>query len=77
MLHRPTLSALLVLLSAVPATVDPLHLPEATSKPALARPHPKSDPCAAFGPGFVRMPGSDTCVKVGGGIGIEAGGRGR
>jgi hypothetical protein len=24
------------------------------------------NPCAAFGPGFVKVAGSDTCVKVGG-----------
>lgn len=31
-------------------------------------------PCAEFGPGFVKLEGSDTCVRVGGGIGIGVGG---
>jgi hypothetical protein len=31
-------------------------------------------PCAEFGPGFVKLEGSDTCVRLGGSIGIGAGG---
>lgn len=38
-----------------------------------------ANPCAAFGPGFVKLEGSDTCVKLGGsldvGVGASAGGR--
>jgi hypothetical protein len=30
--------------------------------------------CAAYGPGFVKLAGSETCVKLGGGIGVETGG---
>jgi hypothetical protein len=37
------------------------------------------NPCAAFGPGFMRVAGSDTCVKIGGsidvGVGASTGGR--
>ena len=29
--------------------------------------------CAAYGPGFVKLEGSDTCVKVGGAISIGVG----
>jgi hypothetical protein len=32
-----------------------------------------SNACAAFGPGFVKVEGTDTCVKVGGAIGIGIG----
>lgn len=29
----------------------------------------KTDPaCASFGPGFARLPGSSTCVKISGGV---------
>jgi hypothetical protein len=28
--------------------------------------------CAAFGAGFVRVEGSDTCVKIGGAISVDA-----
>ena len=33
-----------------------------------------ADSCAAYGPGFVKVAGTETCVKLGGGIGIESGG---
>jgi len=29
--------------------------------------------CAAYGPGFVKLDGTDTCVKIGGAIGIGVG----
>ena len=29
--------------------------------------------CAAYGAGFVKVEGSETCVKIGGAIGIDAG----
>ena len=31
------------------------------------------NPCAAYGAGFVKVEGSDTCVKIGGAVGIGAG----
>jgi hypothetical protein len=31
-------------------------------------------PCAEYGPGFVQLAGSSTCVKIGGAVSIEAGG---
>ncbi|WP_407164622.1 hypothetical protein [Bradyrhizobium sp. ORS 111] len=33
----------------------------------------RSNPCASFGPGFVKLEGSDTCVKLGGGISVGGG----
>jgi hypothetical protein len=33
----------------------------------------KGNSCAALGPGFVKVEGSDTCVRIGGGISIGAG----
>ncbi len=29
--------------------------------------------CAAYGPGFVKIEGSDSCIRIGGGIGVGAG----
>jgi len=29
--------------------------------------------CSKFGPGFVRMPGSDSCMRFGGGVGLGVG----
>lgn len=46
-----------------------------TTAPAqkpVARPH-QATSCAQFGAGFVRAPGSDTCVRIGGGIGVGVG----
>jgi hypothetical protein len=30
--------------------------------------------CAAYGPGFVKVDGTDTCVKLGGAVGVQGGG---
>jgi hypothetical protein len=43
----------------------------AAQKP-LARQRPSAS-CAEFGAGFVRMPGSDSCIRFGGGVGIGVG----
>ncbi|MEP9368068.1 porin [Xanthobacter sp. VNH20] len=32
-----------------------------------------ANPCAQFGAGFQRAPGSDTCIKVGGAVRMDAG----
>jgi hypothetical protein len=34
---------------------------------------PAGNPCAEYGAGFVRVEGSTTCIRVGGGIGVGAG----
>jgi len=33
--------------------------------------------CAAFGPGFVKVDGTETCVKIGGAVSIGVGGSAR
>jgi hypothetical protein len=49
----------------------PAH--EATTTPV---PHtPSRNPCAQYGAGFVRAADSDTCVKIGGYVGVDVGGR--
>ena len=76
MLDRVLTLALIIAALAAPAAADPLRAPPPT-KPAATQPlrQPQAaNPCAAFGPGFVRAEGSDTCVKLGGGIGFGAGG---
>jgi hypothetical protein len=35
------------------------------------------NPCAQYGVGFARVPGSNTCLKIGGSVGAEAGGSSR
>jgi hypothetical protein len=46
-----------------PATSVPL-------RPAKAA----ANPCAEYGPGFVRIEGSSTCMKIGGSFGAGIGG---
>jgi hypothetical protein len=43
----------------------------ATSLPL--RPKPAVNPCAEYGPGFVRMEGSSTCVRIGGNLSVGVG----
>lgn len=45
---------------------------DTTKTKPLARSRPSAS-CAEFGPGFVRMPGSDSCMRFGGGVGIGVG----
>jgi Porin subfamily len=48
------------------------ELPRKTTAP----PHEettKTNPCAAYGAGFVKVAGSSTCVKVGGTVRVEGG----
>ena len=60
-------------------------LVEPNSKPKLSQPSglAKSQPalrrksCSAFGAGFAQVPGTDTCVKIGGYVTIEGTGNGR
>ncbi|WP_375780896.1 hypothetical protein ACE103_20390 [Bradyrhizobium sp. ma5] len=33
----------------------------------------RSNSCASYGPGFVKVEGSDTCVKLGGAVSVGAG----
>ena len=30
-----------------------------------------SEPCAQLGPGYIRAPGSNTCIKVGGSVRVD------
>jgi hypothetical protein len=48
------------------------HDPKAVPKQVKTQ---TANPCAKYGPGFKKLEGSDTCVKVGGSIDVEAGGR--
>ena len=48
--------------------------PKHSPKSGTLRPI-KGNPCAMYGAGFVKVEGSDTCVKIGGGVSVEAGAR--
>lgn len=72
-----TIVALLPVSAAMAQSASP---PKAKKQPASAerllptRLPAAANSCAAYGPGFVKLAGSDSCVKIGGGIGIDAGG---
>ncbi len=70
--------ALLLLETASLASAEP-RLPRQTEPlpPSSAAKLPKANPCAAFGAGFVRAEGTDTCVKVGGSVSVGTSVRGR
>jgi hypothetical protein len=44
--------------------------PTATTK---SRPAARVKNCSAYGAGFMAMPGTDMCIKIGGSVTVEAG----
>jgi hypothetical protein len=73
-----TLAVLMMVLPAADAlAVQSRHKTKAHSsvvaKPASRRAAAPS--CAEYGPGFMPVQGSGTCVKIGGSIGVGVGGR--
>jgi hypothetical protein len=64
------LLAAALLLTAAPALAgDPPRIPDA---PVKAEPDPYDKICDAYGVGYKRIPGTDTCVKIGGYIRLDA-----
>jgi Porin subfamily len=80
---RKTLFICAALLTAAPACAEsarPLKFDRSTSSKSLSVKQPKYDSsCAAYGAGFVKIEGTNTCVQIGGSISVGAGGsiRGR
>jgi hypothetical protein len=65
-----------VVVAALPtcvAAAEPAGQPPRKPPTTATLPPVRGNPCAAFGPGFVKVEGSSTCVKVGGSVGVEAG----
>jgi hypothetical protein len=77
-MRKLLLVTIVALLPASTAMAEPNGTPKAQKPAAADRLLPTkpaaANSCAAYGPGFVKVAGSDSCVKIGGGIGIEAGG---
>ena len=75
---RNTLLAIVV--AVLPASIA-LAEPSSNHKPDKAAPGrllplkgaAGSNSCAAYGPGFVKVDGTGTCVKIGGAVSIGAG----
>jgi hypothetical protein len=67
--------AALVALSILPASAQQSR-EQKSDKSAVSlplRPKAAANPCAEYGPGFVRVEGSPTCIKIGGSISVGAG----
>jgi hypothetical protein len=59
------------------ASAEPSNHPKPAKPSALGRPlaaKGAGNSCAAYGPGFVRIEGTETCMKIGGAISIGVGG---
>lgn len=72
------LAIIIAALSSSAALADPAR----RTKPNYATPldrlppakNAAGNPCAAFGRGFAKVEGTDTCVKVGGAFRVDVGG---
>jgi len=74
---RNILVAILVaLLPALVAAAEPSRVPKhQTALPDKLVPAKRTvNSCAAYGAGFVKVDGTDTCVKIGGAVSIGVGG---
>jgi len=68
-----------VLVASLPASMaaaEPFRLPKHKTEPSgrLVPAKRAVNSCAAYGAGFVKIDGSDTCVKIGGAVSIGVGG---
>jgi hypothetical protein len=63
-------AALPGLVFAAEHTSKPKRPLAADSVPA-SPPRAKTNPCALYGAGFVQVPGSSTCIKVGGSVRVD------
>lgn len=73
---KPAVIAFLLLSTTLPGPAPAGELRQKPQNKPAALPAPKqtrSNPCAEFGPGFVQVEGSSTCVRLGGSIGVGAG----
>lgn len=77
-LHRNLSVVVAMLLLAAPAHAQSTAIPkpdqsaDATVSHRLKKPGAVNT-CSAYGPGFVKVEGTDTCVHIGGAIGVGAG----
>jgi hypothetical protein len=85
--RQPMLGAIgvLAVTAALAAVASPGAMAQTLTQPNLQTKSPppavttKSRPaghvkiCDAYGAGFVNIPGTDACIKVGGGVTVEAG----
>jgi hypothetical protein len=68
-----------VLLAIVPVAAQSAGTPGPYGSTAPTRQLPvkgakSANSCAAYGPGFIKVEGTDSCVKIGGALSVGAGG---
>jgi hypothetical protein len=71
------LTMIIAVLSGSAVLADPANrtkLDYATPLDRLPPAKSAANPCAAFGPNFVKVAGTDTCVKVGGALSVGVSG---
>lgn len=77
-MQRFLLALIIAVLSSSVVLADPAnHTKQDYATPLDRLPPVKAaagNPCAAFGPGFVKADGSDACVKTGGAFRVDVGG---
>jgi hypothetical protein len=72
---------LAIVVAALPASAAPaeqpgtlkLDQPATSGRQLPVKGAATGNACAGYGPGFVKVDGTGTCVKIGGAISIEAG----
>ncbi|MGJ5179732.1 porin [Bradyrhizobium oligotrophicum] len=69
-------SLVLVTIASAGSPGESLLSPKAatTSRPGPRPGAATANPCAAYGANFRRIEGTDTCIKVGGAVGVATGG---
>ncbi len=61
------------IIGALPACAAAAELPKKTTSPQREV-KTRTNPCAAYGAGFIKVEGSGTCVKIGGSVSVQGGG---
>jgi hypothetical protein len=80
-LFRAVIVVLAIAMSEAPSSsviaqtlIEPNSKPKPLSPSGVAKPQPtlRTKSCSTFGPGFVQVPGTDACVKIGGFVTTES-----
>jgi porin-like protein len=79
---RETFLVVAALLLVSPVAADPYRAaqPATSANPVKTLPLKGAtsvNSCAAYGPGFVKVDGTDTCMKIGGSVSVGVGGASR
>ena len=70
------IAALMLSASGAPAEQRGIQKPAPGTPPAKVlpvKPATSANSCAAYGAGFVKLEGSETCVKIGGAVSVGVG----